>query len=126
VKQPQQALEAKLWKSFQTISLDKMIREQAEALRDEARRTLAEEHEKCPETQELIKSLRVEQGSGATAYQVVADGKYGAEKEFGTANSTESPWFIPAFVTVRGSIGTCLQQTLRAALLKAGRLHRVR
>ena len=110
-------------KKFERISFDREIRQIAEQLRDQAKYELKGNGEICNEKQDLIDSIEVVPGAKKDEYLVVSSGDYGRNLEFGTRKSFEKPWFIPAFVTVAGSIDNCLHGVLKRALQKARRLH---
>ncbi len=117
------SFENDLVKKFEHISFDHEMALIAEQLRDQAKQELKDAGGMCDEKQGLIDSIKVVRGTKKDEYLVVSSGDYGKDLEFGTRNSLEKPWFTPAFVTVRGSIGNCLQGALKRALLKARRLH---
>lgn len=120
---PGESLEKVLLKTFSHISFDKETRMIAENLRAQAIAEIEGGGEMCKEKQDLIDLIHVERGARKDEYLVVVQGDYGKDLEYGTRNSLESPWFIPAFVTVAGSIGNCLHGALKRALLKARRHH---
>jgi hypothetical protein len=76
----------------------------AAAIRDEAAAELAALADDSEAKQTLAASLRVEAGGTGGAWLVRSDGDYGRRLEFGTKNSPETPWLIPALVKVRGLI----------------------
>ena len=120
---PIDSLQNDLVKKFEHISFDHELRLIAEKLRELAKQELKSNGIMCEEKQNLIDSIEVVPGARKDEYLVVSLGDYGKDLEFGTRNSLEKPWFIPAFVTVAGSIDKCLQGALKRALLKARRLH---
>ncbi len=116
------SLEDSLRSFSERFSIAEETRRIAGQIRDEALRELHSSGKNCPEKQKLVDSLRVERGPEKDEYLVISDGKYGNNLEFGTRNSPESPWFIPAFATVTRLIHTCRQGILKRAILKARRL----
>lgn len=105
------------------LSLDREMRAVAERIRDEAINDLTAAGANCADKQALARSLEVLPGTRAGEYLVVSSGDYGRKLEFGTKNSPEWPWLIPALVKVKGSIHNCLQQALSKAVARTGRLH---
>ncbi|MCP4934298.1 MAG: hypothetical protein GY927_08865 [bacterium] len=117
------SFENDLVKQFEHISFDHELRLIAERLRELAKQELKDGGDICLRKQKLVDSIRVVSGARKDQYLVVSSRDYGKDLEFGARNSLEKPWFIPAFVTVAGSIDKCLQGALKRALLKARRLH---
>ena len=109
------SLENVLAEKFGHFSLDQEIRAIAEHLRDEAISEIRNGGDMCEKKQKLIGSIEVVSGARSGEYFVVSKEEYGKNLEYGTRNSLESPWFIPAFVKVSGSIGTCLQGALNTS-----------
>ncbi len=107
----------------ENFSIDAKMREIAEAIRKEAMDELCDKTQNIREKQEVADNIQIVPGVRRGQYLVVGQGNYGKDLEFGTRNSPESPWFIPALDKVKGSIGTCLQGALQDALAKARRLH---
>ena len=104
--------------------LDARMRQLAEQVRLEAISELERNGDDCEEKRKLINSLTVVAGKKPGEYLVQASGEYGEKLEFGAKNSIESPWLIPAFVTVRGLIHTCQHGATNKTLLKARRLYK--
>lgn len=120
---PKASLETTLLKKVEHFSFNEEMRFIAERLRDEAIAEIESGIGNCLAKQDVVRSLKVVKGQRQGEYLVVSEGDYGRNLEFGTKNSLESPWFIPAFVKVSGSIHNCLHGALKRALLKARRHH---
>jgi hypothetical protein len=117
------SLEKILLDKFRSFNLDKEVYTVAEKLREHAIEEIKNSGDMCGEKQELMRSIKIRPGRRSNEYLVVSEGDYGKDLEFGTRNSLESPWFIPAFVTLAGSIHNCLQGALKRAFQRARRHH---
>lgn len=118
-----ESLQSDLLKTIRRISLDREMADLAEKLRQEIEREVDDETGKELENQDIKNSIEVVKGSRPGQYLVASRGDCGRNREFGTRNSPELPWFIPAFVKVSGSSRNCLHGALQRALLKARRHH---
>ena len=116
-----EGLEQALLKKIDQINIEPEIRAIAERLRALAIAEIEQIDGKCIDKQRLISSLEVMRGARSGEYLVISKGDYGANIEYGTKNSTESPWLLPAFNKLGGLIHKCLQGALERATLKARR-----
>ena len=113
--------EQALLQKINKIDFEPEIRAIAERLRTEAISEIEQMDSKCVDKQRLISSLKVVKGTRYGEYLVVSEGDYGANIEFGTKNSTETPFLLPSFNKLGGLIHKCLQGALNRAALKARR-----
>ncbi|MCF6199472.1 MAG: hypothetical protein L3J67_08760 [Hyphomicrobiaceae bacterium] len=116
-----EGFEQALLKRIEQINIEPEMRAIAEHLREQAISEIEHMDDKCVDKQKLISSLKVLKSARSGEYLVVSEGDYGANIEFGTKNSTETPFLLPSFNKLGGLIHKCLQGALNRAALKARR-----
>lgn len=114
-------LERRLQRFAAGLSLSDRTRAVADALRDEAAASLLAASGDDEEKQRLAASLRVEPGQRPGEWLVISPGDYGRRREFGTKDTPELPFFIPALVTVRRLIRNCLRRAQSNGLQRTRR-----